>query len=101
MQAPVPDLSRIARRRANAKLGFLVHLLVYTLVNLLLFAINQQSGSELRWHVFPLGGWGLGLAMHGLAVFLAPWLFALRDRMAEDELRRLKSRQPEAGDPPR
>ena len=89
MQAPVPDLSRIARRRANAKLGFLVHLLVYTLVNLLLFAINQQSGSELRWHVFPLGGWGLGLAIHGLAVWLGSGM-DLHQRLLQTERDKLQ-----------
>ena len=92
-------LERLARKRAGAKMGWYIHALVYVCVNAGLALISVGSGRP--WFIFPLGGWGLGLAMHGLAVFLAPWLFALRDRMAEDELRRLKSRQPEAGDPPR
>jgi hypothetical protein len=87
------DLLRIARRRAGRKFGFYVHLAVFVAVNALLFAINRRTTPELSWYAFPLGGWAIGLAIHGFTVFLSN--SGLRERMVEDELRKLKSR----GDP--
>jgi len=63
------DLERRARRRAGAKLGWYVHAAVYLLVNLLLATIALSTGRH--WAVFPALGWGLGLAIHGVVVFLA------------------------------
>ena len=54
---------RLARRRADAKLGWLIHAIVYVMVNTLLVTLSLSSGRN--WAVFPLLGWGLGLAAHG------------------------------------
>lgn len=84
-----PDLRRIARRRAAAKFGFLIHLAVFVAVNTLLFFVNQRTTPAVSWFAFPLGGWGIGLAIHGLAVFLST--SGLRERMIEGEMRRLRA----------
>jgi hypothetical protein len=84
------DLERIARRRAGAKLGFYIHAAVFVTVNLGLFAINGYFTPSRMWHVWPLGGWGIGLAFHGLAVFLLGSGSSLRQRMIEHERRRLE-----------
>ena len=81
---------RIARRRAGAKYGFFIHLAVFIAMNALLFAINQRAAPEIHWHLFPLGGWAIGLTLHGLAVFLSD--SGLRERMVENELRKLEAR---------
>lgn len=81
------DLVRIARRRAAAKFGFLIHLSVFATVNALLFFINQRTTPGVAWFAFPLGGWAIGLTLHGLAVFLAG--SGLRERMIDAELRKL------------
>lgn len=88
------QLQRLARRRAAAKLGFFIHLAVFVLVNGGLRLLNHATTPDLAWSLWPLGGWALGLAIHGLAVFLAPGLGAMKARMTEEELRRLKSRPP-------
>jgi uncharacterized membrane protein len=62
------DIERLARKRADAKMGWYIHAGVYIAVNLLLAAIATASGRA--WFVFPALGWGLGLAIHGVAVFL-------------------------------
>ena len=85
------ELLRLARRRASAKVGFLMHLAVFVAVNLLLFAINQGTGHAVRWHLFPLGGWAIGLAIHGLAVFSNG--SGLKEQLVERELRTLQSRR--------
>ena len=83
------DLLRIARRRAKAKYGFFVHLTVFTIVNAMLFFINQRTTPGLSWFAFPLGGWAIGLALHGLSVFASG--SGLRERMVESEMRRLRA----------
>jgi len=84
------QLVRIARRRAGMKFGFLIHLTVFIAVNAMLFAINQRTTPGVSWFAFPLGGWAVGLSIHGLAVYLSG--SGLRERMVEDELRKLESR---------
>ena len=61
------ELERIARRRANSKMGWYTHATVYVLVNLLLFGLAWSHGRN--WAVFPAMAWGVGLAIHGFTVF--------------------------------
>jgi hypothetical protein len=85
------DIETRARRRVGLKLGFYTHLLVYVLVNLGLLAISSASGRG-NWHVWPLLGWGLGLAIHGIVTFVSLRGEGLRGRMLEREIERLRSR---------
>lgn len=85
------QLIRIARRRAGMKFGFFIHLTVFIAVNALLFVINQRTTPGFSWFAFPLGGWAIGLCIHGLAVYLSG--SGLRERMVEHELRKLESRR--------
>ena len=59
-----------ARKRVEEKRGFFVHLAVYIIVNLFLVCIWWFTGAGFPWFVFPLGGWGIGLIMHFLGVFV-------------------------------
>jgi fatty acid desaturase len=86
------DLMRRARRRVNQKMGFYIHATVYVLVNLGLAAINFASGGN-SWHLWPLAGWGLGLAIHGFVTFASLNGDGLRDRMLDDEVQRLRGKQ--------
>jgi hypothetical protein len=72
------ELLQRARRRVKLKTGFYIHLSVYVLVNLGLA------------HLWPLAGWGLGLAIHGLVTFASLRGEGLQQRMLEQELQRLK-----------
>ncbi len=85
------ELLRRAKRRVGLKTGFMTHALIYLLVNLGLFAANLFNGGQ-RWHVFPLLGWGLGLAIHGIVTFIALRGEGLRERMLADEVERLRKR---------
>ena len=76
-------IERLARRRAGAKMGWYMHAAVYLLVNLGLAALALSSGRD--WHAYPLLGWGLGLAIHGAAVWLIGPGAALRERLVERE----------------
>lgn len=87
-----PDPQRIehlARRRAKAKLGWFIHAAVYAAVNLGLIAVSVASGKH--WAIFPLLGWGLGLAIHGIAVWLLQPGGDLLEHLVERERVKLAS----------
>ena len=94
MSIPLTDeeIERRAKRRVDQKMGFYVHALVFVLVNLGLYAINTATGGE-RWSHWPLWGWGLGLAIHGVVTFLSLRGEGFRERMLADEIERLKARR--------
>lgn len=64
-----------ARRQVRRLRGFYSHALVYAAVNVGLAGINLASSPETIWFVYPLLGWGLGLAAHAASVYALPrWL---------------------------
>jgi hypothetical protein len=84
-------LRRQAERRADMKLAFRSHLIAYLTINAGLFAIDWMTSPGIDWAYWPLIGWGIGLAAHGAATFSD--LSSARERMVEDELRRLRERR--------
>lgn len=83
-----PDkLERLARRRAGAKLGWYIHAGVYIAVNLLLAMLSAMS--DRHWAIFPAMGWGLGLAIHGVVVFVLTGGGGLQDKLVRRERERL------------
>ena len=84
------DLDKLARKRAGAKLGWYTHAAVFTLVNLLLFSLSNYGFGHRPWSVFPLLGWGLGLTLHGIAVFVLGAGSNLRERMVQKERAQLE-----------
>ena len=83
------QLERRARRRVGMKVGLGIHALVYVLVNLGLLALNAWTGGE-RWAIYPLFGWGLGLAIHGIVTFVSLRSDGWKGRMLEQEIERLR-----------
>ena len=82
-----PDIEKLARRRAGAKMGWYIHAFVYVIVNLGLVGLAASRGHN--WAVYPLMGWGLGLLIHGAVVwFLAPG-GGFYDRLVAHERRTL------------
>ncbi|NJM42861.1 MAG: 2TM domain-containing protein [Brachymonas sp.] len=85
------EIERLARRRAGAKLGWFIHAAVFVCVNALLIVLSMLSGKA--WAIFPLAGWGLGLAIHGAAVWLASPGGTLHERLLQNERARLQTRR--------
>jgi len=81
-----------AERIVAEKVGFLRHLIIYVVVNAVLFAINMLTSSGFLWFLIPLGGWGIVLLAHFLSVFtfrgdrFERW----RKRQIEREMERLR-----------
>lgn len=87
------EIDRLARKRAGAKLGWYAHALVYVCVNLMLFAMSEYGFGSRRWSIFPVLGWGLGLALHGISVFVLGQGSGLRERLVQRERERLQREQ--------
>ena len=79
------ELERLAHKRAGAKLGWYVHAVIYTVVNLFLFAISEFGFGSRSWSVYPMLGWGLGLLLHGISAFMLGAGSGLHDRMVTKE----------------
>ena len=77
-----------ARERLEARRGFFAHLAVFVVVNTALFIVNMATASDYLWAKWPLMGWSIGLAFHGLAVFVIGDRFTITDEVVESELGR-------------
>ena len=77
MDSNFSELKRLERAKKRVKKikGFYTHLLVYAVVNLIIVVININNlapgESYFQYkNFFVLFFWGIGLAHHGLSVFL-------------------------------
>jgi hypothetical protein len=70
-QVPTPlssaeeqELRERALKHLKDKRDLKAHLLAYVTVNLLLVAIWFAAGGGFFWPMFPILGWGIGIAFH-------------------------------------
>jgi hypothetical protein len=83
------SIERQTRRRAGMKMGWFIHAGVYIAVNALLAMLSFLS--DRHWAIYPAMGWGLGLAIHGIVVFIATGGGGLQERLVESERRKLRA----------
>jgi hypothetical protein len=84
------ELRRIARKSAEEKVGFYMHLSIYLGVNLFLIALWYFTGAGFPWFIFPLFGWGIAVAAHYVGAFRG---HAYTETLAEQEYQRLKEKR--------
>jgi hypothetical protein len=87
------DAYRMAEKRVKEKVGFYWHLASYLVVNGFLVAIylltSMANGDfYYPWPIWPMLGWGIGLLLHFLGVFVFPDTPEARQRMVQKELDR-------------
>ncbi|HEX9410283.1 MAG TPA: 2TM domain-containing protein [Actinomycetota bacterium] len=75
------ELREKAIARLKKKSEFRAHLLSYVLVNAFLVAIWAITGADFFWPIFPILGWGIGLAFHARDVYWG-------DSFSEERIRR-------------
>jgi len=75
------ELRERAKERLKLKSEFRAHLLAFVLVNSFIVLIWAATGSGFFWPVFPIAGWGIGLAFHARDAYG-------RTSPTEDEIRR-------------
>ena len=69
----------MAIRRIKAKSDFRVHLVVYLIINTMfvvfwaftsnVLTAGPGSAASFFWPIFPIVGWGVGVAIHGYTVY--------------------------------
>ena len=62
-----------AKKRVTEIKDFYHHLVVYGVVNVVLIILNLMTSPGYYWFVWPLFGWGIGVALHGVSVFGGFW----------------------------
>jgi hypothetical protein len=62
------ELRKIAVGRLRARRELYMHVASYAVVNLALVAIWAATNSHYPWFVWPMIGWGVGVAFHAFAV---------------------------------
>ena len=87
------ELDRLARKRGSAKLGWYTHASLYLVINHGMFAMSTSGFGSRSWSPFPLFGWGLGLALHGISVLVPGAGSGLRERMVQQEREKLQRQQ--------
>ncbi|WP_158728794.1 MULTISPECIES: 2TM domain-containing protein [unclassified Flavobacterium] len=85
-----------ALKRVRKIKGFYTHLIVYIVINIMIIVLNIQNlkpgQSYFQWNNFATAlFWGIGLAAHGLSVFLPP-VFLGRD-WEERKIKELMEKQ--------
>ena len=75
------DIRERAIRRLRKKRDFRSHLFVYVAVNAMLVLIWALTSGGFFWPIFPIAGWGIGVAANA-------WDVYGRRPITEDEIRR-------------
>ena len=95
MPAPLSaeEIDRLARKRAGAKMGWYIHACVYIVVNAFILLTWQMGYRERAWNIYPAMGWGLGLALHFVSVFVLGKGSGLREQLVQRERERIQREQ--------
>jgi hypothetical protein len=64
------EIREAAVQRLKARRGFIAHLAIYWVVNVLIVLVWALSDAVYFWPGWAILGWGSGLALHGWSVFL-------------------------------
>jgi len=82
-----------ARKRAEEKAGFFVHLGIYLAVNTFLGILwwTTTGPFSYPWFVIPMAGWGIGVVGHFVSVLAGE---SYIDRTAQREYARLRGQGP-------
>jgi 2TM domain len=75
------EIREEALARLKKKRDFRSHLFMYVAVNAMLVAIWAITGADFFWPIFPILGWGVGVAANA-------WDVYGRKPISEDEIRR-------------
>lgn len=74
-----------ARRKVKKRKNFYKHLASFICVSVFLVLLNIFTSPWHFWAIYPILGWGLGLAFHGASLFNGP---SLSDDWEDDQIKR-------------
>ncbi len=77
-----------ARKRVKRRRKFYSHLITWVVMSVFFILLNLAT-SDYFWAIFPILGWGIGVAFHGIRIFTNEW----EDSEIDREYERLKKRK--------
>lgn len=91
-----------ARKRVRKVKSFYKHLGTWVICSAFFIILNLITSPDEIWAIFPILGWGVGIALHGIGVFGFPGLGeGWEERMLYREIDRLEREEEEKRDTPR
>src|SRR5690606_4964382 len=60
---------KMAKKRVESLKGFYIHFAIYLLFVPVFIYLNYISGTSFPWALFPIVGWGIGVAGHAAETF--------------------------------
>jgi hypothetical protein len=85
-----PASDKQLRELAKKRVEFRTHLVVYVVINSVLWLIWYFTGATYPWPIWPLAGWGVGLFFHYMFEYSGSKVFSV-----EDEYEKLRSKREE------
>ena len=79
--------------KEDKKKGFIIHFIVYIIVNSMLIINNLIFSPQKIWFIYPLLGWGIGIAIHYLSDIV--WIDKIlenKEARAEYRAKRMKTK---------
>ena len=95
VEPPEPDLKAKAEKRVKERVELLQHIGTYVIINGFLVVIWALTGHGYPWFLWVMAGWGLGLSIHIFSYLSGRRGEAVRDRMIEKEMKKLKKEKGE------
>jgi hypothetical protein len=81
---------KIAKKRVKKVKGFFGHLTTWLIFSAFFIFLNIASSGGGFWAIWPIMGWGLGVAFHAIGVFGMPGLGKdWEEKMLEREMARM------------
>jgi hypothetical protein len=77
-----------ARAIVRAKLSFIKHFVIYLIVVVVVAVLNNAIGDRYQWWLWVAFGWGIGVVIHFLSVFLFQSR-ELEEKMIKSELKKM------------
>ena len=81
------ELARV-RRRARQKVDLYRHLVSFVVVGGILAALDLLASPGAQWFYWPMGAWGIGLALHFADVFVMGEGSGMEERIVRHEMER-------------
>jgi len=86
------ELRAIARKRVEARNGFIIHLVMYLVGNAGIIVIWALTNPRNPWFVWVLLGWGVAVVAHAVTLWIGPGSEG-EQRAIEREVGRLRGSQ--------
>jgi hypothetical protein len=83
---PLTDERDQALERLKKQQDLRAHVLVYLMVNALVWTIRALTGTGFPWPVFVTGGWGIGVVMNAWDAY---WRRPITEAAVQREIERL------------